>query len=78
MTQTPTQPKLRMKTKRQEEREKRDLAIYTEYHELAANPEQSRVALNQYFMEKYDFGSTGTLYTILKRVEARLKAQEEA
>lgn len=77
MTQTLTQPKLRMKTALQEEREARDLAIYKEYNELAANPQQSRVALNQYFMEKYNFRSTGTLYEILKRVKARLEEGEK-
>lgn len=72
MTQTTTQPKLRMKTKLQEEREARDLAIYKEYNELAANPQQSRVALNEYFMQKYNIQSSGTLYVILKRVAKRL------
>lgn len=77
MTQTPTQPRLRVKTRLQEEREARDIAIYEEYHKLAANPKQSRVALNQYFMEKYDLRSTGTLYTILKRVKAKMEEGEK-
>lgn len=66
-----------MKTKLQEEREARDLAVYKEYNELAANPLQSRVALNEYFMEKYNFRSSGTLYTILKRVKAKIEEEEK-
>lgn len=77
MTQTTTQPKLRMKTPLQEEREARDLAIYEEYNVLAANPQQSRVALNEYFMGKYNIRSTGTLYTILKRVRTKLQEGEK-
>lgn len=63
-------PMLQVRTTVQMEREARDRAIYEEYHRLAANPQQSRVALLRYFMEKYDFHSTSTLYAILRRVEA--------
>ena len=77
MTQTTTKPTLRMKTKLQEKRQARDLAIYNEYNALAANPEQSKEELNKYLMEKYDIHSTGTLYLIRKRVEERLNAQKQ-
>lgn len=78
MTQTSsTTPTLREKTKLQEKRAARDLAIYNEYNALAANPEQSKEELNKYLMEKYDLHSTGTLYTIRKRVEQRLAAQRK-
>lgn len=72
-----TQPKtttiaLRTKTTLQEEREARDLAIYNEYNKLAANPDQSKVALNEYIMQKYGIHSTGTLYLIRKKVAERI------
>lgn len=74
-----TAPKLRLKTPLQEEREARDLAIYTEYNDiLKANPDQSRVALNEYMMQKYNIHSTGTLYVILKRVEAKMGEEAQA
>ncbi|MGN0207583.1 MAG: hypothetical protein ACI4BC_10085 [Muribaculaceae bacterium] len=73
MNQTTPTPTLRVKTKLQEKREARDLAIYNEYNALAANPEQSKEELNKYLMEKYGIHSTGTLYIIRKRVEERLK-----
>lgn len=72
-----TTPTLSEKTPLQREREARDLAIYNEYNELAANPNQSRVALNEYIMEKYGIHSTGTLYLIRKRVEERLNTQKQ-
>ena len=77
MNHTQKRPTLRVKTPLQEKREARDLAIYNEYNALAANPEQSREELNRYLMEKYGIHSTGTLYLIRKRVEGRIKKQEE-
>lgn len=74
MIQTAT-PSLRVKTPLQEKREARDLAIYNEYNALASNPEQSKDELNKYLMEKYDIHSTGTIYVIRQRVEARLRAE---
>ncbi len=76
MTHTNPRPKLREKTKLQEKREARNLAIYNEYNALASNPEQSKEELNKYLMEKYGIHSTGTLYLIRKRVEERLNAQK--
>mgnify|MGYP000308925501 FL=1 len=73
MTQTLTQPKLRMKTALQEEREARDLAVFNEYHALVSVDGQSKTEVNKYLMQKYNIRSTGTLYVILKRVEARLE-----
>lgn len=72
-----TQPKLRMKTALQEEREVRDLAVFNEYHALVSVDGQCKTEVNKYLMQKYNIHSTGTLYTILKRVGKRNKAQEE-
>ena len=66
-------PKI-FKTECQEEREKRDMAIYNEYNELMAVEGQSRTRVTEYLKKKYDIHSAGTIYVILKRVEARLKA----
>lgn len=68
-------PRLKEKTALQEQREARDLAIYNEYNALASNPEQSKVELGKYLMEKYNLHSSGTLYAILKRVRERIGAK---
>lgn len=69
--------KPRRKTRFQAERDARDLAIYNEWNKLAADPEQSRVEINNYLMMKYRIHSSGTVYQIRKRVEAMLKREEE-
>ena len=57
-------------------RQERDLAIYNEYNELTADKEQSKTVVNQHLMKKYGINSEGTIYTIRKRVEERLKREE--
>ena len=74
MMQTTT-PLLKKATELQEARAARDRAIYDEYNALAAVPGQSKTQINKYLMEKYDLHSTGTLYTIRKRVEDRIKEE---
>ena len=69
--------KPRRKTPFQGERDARDLAIYNEWNKLAADPEQSRVEINNYLMMKYCIHSTGTIYQIRKRVETMLKRKED-
>lgn len=64
------------KTECQAEREKRDLAIYTEYQELVSVEGQSRTLVVEHLMKKYNIHSGGTIYVIRKRVEARLKSEE--
>lgn len=64
------------KTKFQVEKERRDLAIYTEYQELVADPEKSKVAIAEYLCEKYHIASLSTIYDIRDRVEKRLKEQK--
>lgn len=56
-------------------RQERDLAIYNEYNELTADKEQSKIVVNQYLMKKYGISSEGTIYTIRKRVEERLRKE---
>lgn len=67
-----TAPPLRRMTECQEERAARDLALYyEEYAALAADPKQSRTEIHKYLREKYGIHSTGTTYTIIKRVQER-------
>lgn len=73
-----TVPNLRKKTALQEEREARNLAVFKEYNELVSVDGQSRTEVIKYLMQKHNIRSNGTLYMILKRVESRVKAQEEA
>lgn len=70
---TTTTPQLKKTTDLQDERAARDLAIYNEYNALAAVKGQSKTQITKYLMEKYNIHSTGTIYTIRKKVEERLK-----
>lgn len=63
------------RTKLQERRLKRDMAIYSEYEQMMSVPGQSSTEVAKRLMEKYDINSLGTIYVIRKRVEKRL--QEE-
>lgn len=65
-----------LRTKLQERRRKRDMAIYAEYEQMMSVPGQSSTEVAKRLMEKYDINSLGTIYVIRKRVEKRL--QEEA
>lgn len=63
------------RTQAQEEREKRDLAIWREYNELASIRGTSRTLINEHLMRKYGIHSAGTIYEIRRRVEKRIKEQ---
>ena len=65
-----------LRTKLQERRRKRDMAIYSEYEEMMKVPGQSSTEVSKRLMQKYDINSLGTIYVIRKRVAKRL--QEEA
>ena len=62
----------------QTEREKRDLAIFNEYNELMSVESQSVTGVTEHLMKKYGIHSQSTIYAIRKRVEERLKREEEA
>ena len=66
---------LKKTTDLQDARAARDLAIFNEYNELASVKGQSKTQINKYLMEKYDLHYTGTVYSIRKRVEERLKKE---
>ena len=62
----------------QTEREKRDLAVFNEYNELMSIEGQSLTGVTEHLMKKYGIHSQSTIYVIRKRVEERLKREEEA
>lgn len=74
---TQTAPLLKKTTDLQAERASRDLAIFNEYNALVAVEGQSRTEVNKYLMRKYDLHSTGTVYTIIKRVKERINHQKQ-
>ena len=58
-------------TQYQKERRKKRNDIYAEYRKLAANPDNSRSAIIQYLMGKYNIGAASTIYGIIKEKEAQ-------
>lgn len=68
--------RLRRKTKCQEAREIRDMKIYKEYNaRLDADPTQSIGELQEYLLNKHNLHGRGMIYTIIKRVENKLKSE---
>lgn len=65
------------KTECQEEREKRDLAIFNEYNALMQAQGQSKTLVTAYLMKKYNVHSAGTIYLIRRRVKQRLNSQRQ-
>lgn len=59
-------------------RDKRDLALYNDYIELASADGQSKTGVNDYLMKKYGIHSQGTIYAIRQRVERKLNMRKEA
>ena len=64
----------KLRTKLQEKRDKRDLAIVKEWEKMTALPEQSKTVVTKMLMKKYGIYSAGTIYDIRKRVQARREA----
>jgi len=57
-------------------KEAKDLAIYKEWNELMKQPGAMVGAVNQHLCRKYGVYATSTIWSIRKRVEKRLKKQE--
>ena len=57
-------------TEYQRKRAKRRADIYADYRRLVANPDNSRSAIIQYLMDKYNIGAASTIYGIIKEKEA--------
>lgn len=51
------------------ERQKKRDEVYKEYCELVANPDNSRSAIIQHLMHKYNIGSASTVYGIINEKE---------
>lgn len=60
-------------TEFQKEKEARDMQIYQEYITLTAEPGAAATKVQEFLMKKYGIHSSSTLWTIRKRVEAKLK-----
>lgn len=59
------------KPKYRERKEARELGIFKEYQELMSVKGQSKTEVIYYLMDKYDVGSTATIYNIIKRTQER-------
>lgn len=57
----------------QEQRMKRDAAIYADYTEMMSVPGTSKTEVAKKLMEKYNVNSMATIYVIRRRVEERIK-----
>lgn len=66
------------KTELQKQREERDMKIYLEFEEMRRVPGSSKTEVARHLMTKYGLYSLGTIYTIHKRVEARIKLEGKA
>lgn len=60
-------------TQLQEQRKKRDLALWTEYNEIMRQPNQSKTEVCRYLMHKYNLNTLSSVYQIRKRVEQILQ-----
>lgn len=61
----------KFRTELQQEREKRDMAVYNEYNQLMSVEGQSLTEVNRFLMKKYNIHSQATIYAIRKRCEAK-------
>lgn len=59
-------------------KEETEMAVYTEYQRLVSEPGKKKMAtmVIKYLMEKFSIKSPSTVYSILKRVEGRLKEEQ--
>ena len=66
------------KTELQKQRDERDMKIYLDVEEMLSVPGSSKTEVARHLMTKYGLYSLGTIYTIHKRVAARLKLEGKA
>ena len=60
-------------TEFQREKEQRDMQIYQEFVTLTAEPGAAVSKVQEFLMKKYGIHSSSTLWSIRKRVEAKLR-----
>ncbi|MDR3046543.1 MAG: hypothetical protein LBU51_02890 [Bacteroidales bacterium] len=70
--------KLTFKTPWKIIKEAKELEIYKEYNELIKEPGAMATAVDTHLAGKYGFGSETTIWVIRRRVEKRLKEEEES
>ena len=58
-----------LRTQFQKDRQKKRDEVYAEYCKLVANPDNSRSAIIQHLMRKYNIGAASTVYGIIKERE---------
>ena len=58
-----------LQTEYQKKRAKKRADVYAEYRRLVANESNSRSAIIQYLMGKYNIGAASTIYGIIKEKE---------
>ena len=58
-----------LQTQFQKERQKKRDEVYAEYCKLVANPDNSKSAIIQHLMRKYNIGAASTVYGIIKEKE---------
>jgi len=63
----------RYKTRKQTEKDAKDLAIYTTYQNLVEIEGQSKTIANELICKEYGIKSPATLYIIRRRVEERIR-----
>ena len=56
----------------QEQRKRRNIALYNEYNEIMRQPNQSKTEVNRYLMQKYKLGTVASVYQIRKQVEQQV------
>lgn len=66
-----------LKTPCAEEREARDLAIYSDWCAMTSIEGQSKTRVTEFLMQKYGIHSQGTIYVIRQRVAKRLAEKKE-
>lgn len=57
-------------TQHQREREERRAKVVADYKQLAADPANSRSAIIQHLMKKYNIAAPSTVYSYIKEKEA--------
>jgi len=60
-----------LRTQFQKDRQKRRDDVYAEYCKLVANPDNSRSAIIQHLMRKFNICASSTVYGIIKEKEAQ-------
>ena len=54
--------------------EKREMAVYRDFNELAAVPGNSKTKICEHLCQKYDLHSVTSIYNIRRREERRMAA----